>query len=106
MNFLAKKKLGLLHKGVNPNRIANRFGSNGQPFAANNYRFLEQFTTAALLYTDPRALPGMPQGYAMIDAVTLADQPLDNLTEDQTAALQAYVRDGGLLIISGGGDLS
>ena len=48
----------------------------------------------------------MAQGYAMIDAVALADQPLDNLTEDQVAALQSYVRDGGLLIVAGGGDLS
>ena len=106
MNFLSKKKLGLVHRGVNPNRLANRFGNNGAAAATSSYNVLAQFTSGALLYTDPRALPGMAQGYAMIDAVALADQPLDNLTEDQTAALQAYVRDGGLLVISGGGDLS
>ncbi len=105
MNFLAKKKLGLIHRGVNPSRLQNRFGGGGGG-NTSSYSALEQFTSAALLYTDPRALPGMSQGYAMIDAVALADQPLDNLTEDQSAALQSYVRDGGLLVISGGGDLS
>lgn len=104
MNFLSKKKLGLLHRGANPGSLINRYGGS----VPNNpgYNVLEKLASAQLLYCDPRALPGLSQGYAMIDAVTLADLPLDNLTEDQISALQSYVREGGLLVLSGGGDLS
>jgi len=102
MNFLATKRLALIHRGVSPARLQNQSGGA----VSMSYGSLQQVTTSQLLYTDPKALPGMAQGYSMIDAVALADQPLDNMTEDQTAALQAYVREGGLLIISGGGDMS
>ena len=59
-----------------------------------------------LLYTDLRALPASGQGYEAIDALALADQTLDSLTEDQAEAIKTYVREGGLLLVSGGGDLS
>jgi hypothetical protein len=106
MNFLAKKKLALVHRGVNPNGLRSRFGGGQGNAVGTSYSALEPVTSSTLLYTDPRALPGIAQGYAMIDAVALADQPLDNLTEDQTEALRGYVRDGGLLVVSGGGDLA
>jgi hypothetical protein len=113
MNFLLKKKLGLVHRHFNPVNIQRsspfmgRFpGMNGQPGAdTTGANGINPDANLQVLYTDPRALPGTAQGYAMIDAVALADQPLDNLTEDQTAALEGFVRSGGLLIISGGGDL-
>jgi len=106
LNFLLKKNLGLVHRHVNPTALQMRAGmGTGDP----NETGPDQINPSAVLtvlYTDPRALPAMPQGYAMIDAIALADLPLDSLTDDQLAALKGYVREGGLLIVSGGGDLA
>lgn len=107
MNFLAKKKLGLFHHGVNPATLLSNRGGNGQqnstpiPESGINPNAISE-----LLYSDPRSLPAMAQGYEMIDAIALADFLIDNLTEDQVEALRGFVRRGGLLIISGGSDLS
>lgn len=104
MNFLQKKKLGLTHRYYNPQNLQQQqFQRNGGEVRTPAVNPLASLQT---VYTDPRALPTMAQGYEMIDAVALADQPLDNLTEDQTEALKQYVRQGGLLIVSGGGDLA
>lgn len=94
LNFLLKKKLNLIHRHFNPAVLTNMNGANPNVFAMTQ-----------VLYSDPRALPEMAQGYDMVDAIALADQPLDNLTEDQQEAIKEYVRRGGLLIVSGGGDL-
>jgi hypothetical protein len=104
LNFLTKKKLGLVHRHTNPASLAqNRFnGTDDESF----HNGINPNAVLQLLYTDPRALPAGGQGYEAIDALALADQPLDSLTEDQAEAIKTYVREGGLLLISGGGDLS
>jgi hypothetical protein len=104
MNFLTKKKLGLIHRHYDPAVLMNMRGMGGTPNQSG--RGIDPNASLQVLYTDPRALPAMVQGYAMMDAIALADQPLDSLTEDQTEALKQYVRDGGLLLLSGGGDLA
>lgn len=102
LNFLKRKLMGLTHRTINPEAsMMNRFGQvNAGPNGINPSATLE------VLYTRADALPAIVQGYAMIDAVALADMPLDNLTDAQIDALKGYVRQGGLLIFSGGGDLS
>jgi hypothetical protein len=97
LNFLLKKRLGVVHRNVNPAVIARMNLQNGAS---------SLLTTTQLLYTDPRALPEMGQGYDMIDAIALADMPTDSLTDDQQQALKEYVRRGGLLIVAGGGDMT
>ena len=104
LNFLTKKKLGLIHRHVNPATLANGRGYTGGEESERNG--INPLATLQLLYTDARALPSMPQGYEAIDTLALADQPIDSLTDAQTAAIKTYVRQGGLLIVSGGGDLS
>ncbi|HLV80771.1 MAG TPA: hypothetical protein VKT32_10835 [Chthonomonadaceae bacterium] len=107
LNFLSKKNLGLVHRHVNPSTLQQMNGVTPSPGGSGGSADAVNPSAAlTVLYTDPRALPSMPQGYAMIDAIALADLPLDSLTDDQLAALQGYVRDGGLLIVSGGGDLT
>lgn len=106
MNFLLKKKLGLVHRHLNPGVALRLGGIQGGTGEELLYGKINPNAILQVLYTDPRALPAMPQGYTMIDAIALADQPLDSLTEDQIAALKGYVRLGGLLIVSGGGDLA
>jgi hypothetical protein len=106
LNLLNKKKLGLFHRHFNPSRLAymgmNNMNGN-EPTFRNG---INPNATLQVLYTDARALPVQPQGYEAIDAIVLGDLPLDNLSEDQLDAIRGYVRDGGLLIISGGGDLA
>ena len=108
LNFLTKKRLGLTHRHTNPATLANsRMGwNNGNNGDTSEHNGIDPNATLQLLYTDARALPPMPQGYEAIDAIALADQPLDSLTDAQTAAIKTYVRQGGLLIVSGGGDLA
>ena len=112
LNFLVKKKMGLVHKGLSPANVMTRYGNamanqgNGGNGGNTPAKMRASLPAPELLYTDPHALPEMAQGYSMMDAVALGDQPLDTLKEDQISALKAYVREGGLLIISGGGDLS
>jgi hypothetical protein len=105
LNLLNKKKLGLFHRHFNPAHLSGMGyqAGNDEEQARNG---INPNATLQVLYTDPRALPVQPQGYEMIDAIALGDQPLDNLTEDQLDAIRGYVRQGGLLIISGGGDLA
>lgn len=104
MNFLTRKKLGLVHRFYNPTSLSqSQFSPNGTQQKASSVLPL---ASLQVLYTDPRALPAMAQGYDMVDCVALADLPLDILTEEQMTALQQYVRQGGLLLVSGGGDLS
>ena len=104
LNFLTKKKMGLIHRHTNPAMLAqNRFNGVDDESYRNG---INPNATLQLLYTDPRALPASGQGYEAIDALALADQPLDSLTEDQAEAIKTYVREGGLLLVSGGGDLS
>lgn len=107
LNFLTKKKLGLVHRHVNPATLQqSRFAGGVNGDDENFHNGINPNAVLQLLYTDARALPGLPQAYEAIDAITLADQPLDSLTEDQTESIKNYVRGGGLLIISGGGDLA
>ena len=107
LNFLTKKKLGLLHRHTNPNMLNNqRMMGNNSGNGDTEHNGIDPNAILQLLYTDLRALPAMPQGYEAIDALALADQPLDSLTDAQTAAIKTYVRQGGLLIVSGGGDLA
>ncbi len=107
MNFLVKKRLGLFHSYFNPANLISRNGVNSIGSAEiSEYDKINSFATSTLMYTLPTALPASAQGYDMVDAVALADMPLDNLTEDQTEALKGYVRNGGTLILSGGSDLS
>ncbi len=102
LNFLVTKMIGLFHRHTNATAsVSNRFGSvNASPNGINSNASLY------VAYSRSEALPVMEQGYDMMDAVALADMPLDNLTDAQISALKGYVRNGGLLIVSGGGDLS
>jgi hypothetical protein len=97
LNFLMKKRLALVHRHVNPATINGMMMQGGGA---------AQFATTQVHYADSRALPDMAQGYAMIDAIALADLPTDSLTEDQQEAIREYVRQGGLLILAGGSDLA
>jgi hypothetical protein len=107
-NLLTQKKLGLVHRHFNPSNINSyRFGGMSTPTSTTHGSpEINPDASLQVLYTAPRALPTTGQGYDMIDAVILADQPLESLTEDQIAALHDYVLAGGLLIISGGSDVS
>jgi len=103
MNFLLRKKMGLVHRGIDPNTNRGYQPSNASratPSAINVNGSLLVYTT------DPRALPGMAQGYDAIDAVVLGDLPFDTLAESQLSAIKLYVRQGGLLVVSGGSDLT
>jgi hypothetical protein len=104
MNFLVKKRLGLFHRFYNPSTLTSR--NNVMPGDLTDYDKINSFATSTVMYTLPTALPASAQGYDMVDAVALADMPLDNLSEDQTEALKGYVRNGGTLILAGGSDLS
>ncbi len=110
LNFLTKKKLGLVHRSYSSHQLQNgNMGFNAVPNNAQEQTFKNDINpdaTLQLLYTDPRALPAIAQAYSAVDAIALADQPLDNLTEDQITALKTYVRNGGLLVVSGGGDIA
>ncbi|MCW3094726.1 MAG: hypothetical protein JWL77_344, partial [Chthonomonadaceae bacterium] len=107
MNFLVKKRLGLFHNYFNPVNLIARSNVNGiSPNETTEYDKINSVANSTLMYTLSSALPASAQGYDMVDAVALADMPLDNLTEDQTEALKGYVRNGGTLILSGGSDLS
>ena len=109
LNFLTKKKLGLVHRSYNARQLSGNMGYNAQPNNGQEATFkngINPDATLQLLYTDPRALPAIAQAYTAVDAIALADQPLDNLTEDQITALKTYVRNGGLLVVAGGGDLA
>lgn len=101
LNVLAKKKLHLVHRlsnGSDALSIMNRKAARSAD--GDNEAPLQ------LLYTDSRALPVSAQGYDAIDAIALGDQSLDGLTNEQIEAIRGYVRRGGLLLISGGGDLA
>lgn len=102
LNLLTKKRLHLYHHGTNGSDVISSM-RQGRGLTQADF---SNDLPVNLLYTDLRALPAMTQGYAAIDAVALADQPVDGLTEDQMEALRGYVRGGGLLLVSGGGDLS
>lgn len=104
LNFLIKKRLGLFHRYYNPINLTSRNSIN--PNEINEYEKISSLATSTLMYTLPTAMPASAQAYEMVDAVALADLPLDNLTEDQIEALKGYVRNGGTLILSGGSDLS
>jgi hypothetical protein len=106
LNVLGKKKLGLFHKHYNPAHLANMGMQNGNSAEDTSHHGINPNATLQVLYTDPRALPVQTQGYDAIDAIALGDLPLDNLSEDQIDAIRDYVRQGGLLVISGGGDLA
>ncbi len=104
LNFLVKKRLGLFHRFVNPASLTNRNGIN--PTESTEYEKISSVANSTLMYTLPTALPASAQGYDMVDAIALADMPLDNLSEDQIEAMKGYVRGGGTLILSGGSDIS
>ncbi len=119
LNFLMGKKLGLIHHHFNPGLLGQDNGGGGRgmmgaPFNAQlngkmkkpKHPEINDQADLYVSYCDTRTLPTMPQAYQMIDAIVLADAPLDNLTEDQTTAIKGFLRDGGLLLISGGGDLT
>jgi hypothetical protein len=110
MNFLVKKRLGLFHNYFNPVNLIARsnvnINVNGNLGETSEYDKINSVANSTVMYTLPTALPASAQGYEMVDAVALADMPLDNLTEDQIDALKGYVRNGGTLILSGGSDLS
>jgi hypothetical protein len=101
-NFLAGKRLGLFHRHFNPANYAGYLSRAGR---ANLRPPAGTSDASHVLYTVPSALPAMPQGYEMVDAIALSDQPIETLKEDQVVAIKGYVRQGGLLIVSGGGDL-
>lgn len=102
LNFLQKKKMGLFHRHTNAEASVNNRMASANPTVNG----VNPNAALYVAYTRTDAMPVMAQGYDMMDAVALADIPLDNLTDAQTAALKGYVRNGGLLIVSGGGDLS
>src|SRR5581483_2499638 len=101
LNFLRQKQMGLLHRHINPDTQMQRMGAT-----ITSSNGINPAATLNVLYTRQDALPGIAQGYDLVDAIALADLPLDNLTDAQIAALKSYVRDGGLLILSGGSDMS
>jgi hypothetical protein len=101
MNFLLRKKLGLIHRGVDPSQIPN-----AQPNIPSKNSPIIEAASMQVYTADPRTLPGMAQGYDAIDAVVLGDLPFDTLAESQLNALKQYVRQGGLLVVSGGADLT
>lgn len=103
--FLQRKKLGLVHRGFNPAQMGQmNYGAQPAGRRANNG--IHPLASLRANITDPRALPAAPQAYEMMDAVVLGDIPLDALAEEQISALKLYVQQGGLLLISGNGDLA
>jgi hypothetical protein len=99
LNHLLQKRLGLFHRGYNPNNLAPGGSQSSTPPPTINPN-----ATLQVHYTPPHALPGLSQGYDMMDTVVLGDLPLDTLTQAQQEALKGYVRQGGCLVVSGGGD--
>lgn len=95
--FLQRKNPGLIHRGYVAEqadaRATGPLPQSQSPLAAG-----------AILHThtmDPRALPEFAQAYEMMDAIVLGDLSLDRLTPAQLRALENYVVDGGLLIVTG-----
>lgn len=105
LSLLTKKQLGLFHRDYNANSDPGSYSNTILYRAVPGNNTIDPNAELSVLYPDPRALPASAQGYAMLDAMVLADLPLDSLTDDQLDAIRGYVRDGGLLIISGGSDL-
>ena len=105
MNFLLRKKLGLLHRGIDPNSVQS-YQTPQTPGTPQKQSALNENASLLVYTTDPRTLPGMAQGYDAMDAIVLGDLPFDTLAESQLNAIKMYVRQGGLLVISGGSDLT
>ena len=103
LNFLTRKKMGLFHRHSDSEETSNSRPS-ASPQQSNNG--VNPNASLTLAYTRPESLPVNEQGYDMVDAIALADMPVDGLTEAQTSALKGWVRSGGLLILSGGGDMA
>ncbi|HLK56829.1 MAG TPA: hypothetical protein VKU00_09705 [Chthonomonadaceae bacterium] len=102
LSFLSKKRMGLFHRHINP-EITQMQRMGAVTVGANG---INPEATLNVMYSRIETLPGMEQGYDLVDAIALADLQLDNLTESQLNALKTYVRNGGLMVLSGGGDMS
>ncbi|MCS6777914.1 MAG: hypothetical protein RMJ43_09835 [Chloroherpetonaceae bacterium] len=93
--FLQRKNPGLLHRGYVAEQADARVAG---PLAAGTVLYTHA--------TDLRALPEFAQAYEMMDAVVLGDLPLQRLTPAQLRALEDYVVDGGLLIVTGNDNMA
>lgn len=105
--FLQLYQFGLFHKQTDPQTANAMMGSGmSQNSGVSVPGGINPNASFLILPYDLQALPDSPQGYSPVDAVTLGDLPLDSLSDDQISALQGFVREGGLLIVSGGSDLA
>ncbi len=100
LSFLTKLDLGRAHIKPGGRSIYNQFGNNPQ----GNPAVSTGNNPVRVLYPLPATLPDASAGYNAIDAVMLGDMSLDAITEDQWNAIVRWVRDGGVLVVSGGPD--
>jgi hypothetical protein len=111
LNFLSQIDLGYQHRGSSDPMRQYRGGrgssgsspgmSPGTTGGLGNQR-----TPTRVIYPRPATLPDNPFVYDAVDAVVLGDLPLDLLTEGQWNAITEWVKDGGILLISGGADIN
>lgn len=97
LNFLTKKKLGLVHRHTNPT-LPPSDSNVPQMQSAQPQNWQEP---VQVMHTDAEQLPESAQAYDMVDAIVVGNQPLESLTSQQQEALKGYVRGGGLLILTG-----
>ncbi len=106
LNFLSQVDLGITHRtGSEASNPYNQNGNQPNPFP-NPGSVARSRNPTRVIYPRASALPSSSFGYEAMDAVVLGDLPLDTLTEDQWSALVGWVKDGGMLIISGGADVN
>jgi hypothetical protein len=103
LNYLTAIDTGYEHQSA-AQLLNNPYGNPG--YGGPNNPGLTGKNPTRVIYPRADTLPDSAFGYRSVDAVTLGDMPLDKLTDAQWDALVNWVKDGGVLVISGGADIS
>lgn len=104
LNYLTNVDLGYRHRNMNDPSQNGQW--NGNPSFAPPGGSPGRKNPNRILYPRGSALPNSASGYTAMDAIVLGDLPLDTFSEDQWSALIGWVKDGGILVISGGADIN
>ena len=59
-----------------------------------------------ILYPRSSIMPDNSSAYDMVDLAILGDMPMDTINDSQWGALLNWIKSGGLLVITGGGDIN
>ncbi|GEM_PF-1760675 len=86
----------------------NQATQQAQPAPNNRNRrgYMPQHPTVRPVVIAPEEMPRDFVSYDPIDVVVINDAPLNQLNEDQSRALKNWVASGGMLVVTGGADLT